>query len=164
MTSSGAVFIPTFRGPIEAYTKKSIKSFLPRVRSHYEYDDLYQEAVTVYLWCKKRYTTVDNPAWFMAMYKRGLQIRFCDILKACSKQWPLVPLDNTIPHGTTDCDGLLAVALKQMPKEILDALVTLATCGTRVVRSVAETESSSAVGLPSRFAYNCKVQAIQYLK
>lgn len=164
MTSSGAVFIPTFRGSIENYTKKSIKSFLPRVRSHYEYDDLYQEAFTVFLWCKKRYTTVDNPAWFMAMYKRGLQIRFCDILKACSKQWPLVALDDTSPRGTTDCEGLLSVALKQMPKELLDALVAMATCGTRVVQSVVEIKSSSAVSLRPRSAYNCKVQAIQYLK
>lgn len=104
-------FLPQWRGPVEGYAKNQIQKLLPRVKYFVEYDDLLQEAFEVYLFCRCRYTRVDNGAWFMALFKRVLYSRYARLVGAAA-QWSKIDEFGEIHEGLLVewCDGLLQTA------------------------------------------------------
>lgn len=106
-------FLPQWHGPIEGYAKNQIRHLLPRVRHFTEYDDLLQEAFEVYLFCRMRYTTVDNAAWFMSLFKRVLYSRHAKLVVSAAPwlrhdEFEQVHEDLLVEW----CDGLLSTVGK----------------------------------------------------
>lgn len=64
---------PTWGGPIAGFTVNAIRKVFPMMANQYEFEDLLQEAQIKFLACCRAYSgKVDNPAWFMSLYKRAL--------------------------------------------------------------------------------------------
>lgn len=116
-----ARFIPAFRGSIEGYAVKAIHQLYPRVKHRFDLDDLYQEAAEAYLFCRRRYVTVDNPAWFMALYKQVLFSRFAELISDCCKHGKCIPLEE-LAEQQVNCAAELLVLVAQMPVELLEVI------------------------------------------
>lgn len=68
---------PKWEGPFEAWSRKFVAANLWRVSALVEYEDAVQECAVVFSRCCKYYIgTVDNPAWFMALYIRSVNNTF----------------------------------------------------------------------------------------
>lgn len=135
MPSEAVRFIPAFRGPIEGYAVKAIHRLYPQVKHRYEYEDLYQEAAEVYLSCRRRYV-VDNPAWFMALYKLCLFSRLANIVNNCCKhgrcesfealfEVESEPRSFSHPQMEVACVAELTVLINQIPMELAEVVQAL---------------------------------------
>jgi DNA-directed RNA polymerase specialized sigma24 family protein len=116
-------FLPQWRGPLEGYAVKTIHKMLPRLFPTYEFDDLYQEAYTVYLLCVKRYSkAVDNPAWFMSLFKVCLKHRLIDMIKRAFKTVKTVPIEVEQITASVEQEGALNHVLGKLPAELAEML------------------------------------------
>lgn len=70
MTRPRLPYKPKWSREIHGYAHNAIRSFWPALSPWYEWEDLMQEARLTFVLCSNRYTgVVDNPAWFMALFK-----------------------------------------------------------------------------------------------
>lgn len=116
-------FLATWEGPINGYAVNYVNANLWRLYNRYNFDELVNEAFLVY--CKVSITyanKVDNPKWFMALYKTALSNRMHDLSKTINQ---LVE-DCEEPYKgsslVTSNDGYLEVLLNQAPSEISSVL------------------------------------------
>jgi hypothetical protein len=71
--------VPEWRGPFEGWAKRWVAENYWRVQNHVgSPEDALQECALIFTYCIKYYgETVDNPAWFMALFKISVQRRWC---------------------------------------------------------------------------------------
>ena len=116
-------FIPKWRGPVEGYAVNQIRKLLPRVNHSHDPDDLYQIAFEVYLFCKQRYKAVDNPAWFMALYKRCLFTRFADELAEAFRISLAYSAElSNLTEQTEECSGGLNISIAKAAETLAKAI------------------------------------------
>lgn len=73
LTDRKQKYIPVFEGPLEGFAVNYITKNFWRVDSNiFDREDLLQEAHCLFLKMKGMYRKVDNPKWFMALYKVAL--------------------------------------------------------------------------------------------
>ena len=129
------VFEPEWHGEIEGYTVNYVQKHYWRVQRTMPREDVMQEAVCVFLRCKRRYQ-VREPKHFMALYKTALSNAFndwstadtedrvmvYDVLKY-SDHGEIFEQIITEPRvGEIENDGYLATMIRQAPQEVLMVL------------------------------------------
>lgn len=121
-------YAPKWDGSIGGWATNHVAANLWRVRRTHDFDDLLQEAQLVFLRCAKRYPELDAPQHFMALFQRALTNKVHDLANAATKMSAEVP-EPTAPGGAPwegagelECDGELAVKLRQAPSEITQVL------------------------------------------
>jgi hypothetical protein len=118
MLNANAMVKPRYYKPkwspeLEGYAYNAIRRRWPQLAPWYEWEDLMQEAQLVYLVCAKRYNgRVDNPAWFMALFKTAWQRRLADLIKAIPKYSLLEGLDVDSMQTTGATDMLVDLSIK----------------------------------------------------
>lgn len=150
-------FRAQWRGSVEGYAVNQLSKLLPRLHHLYDRDDLYQESFEVYLQCKLRYEHhVDNPAWFMSLYKRCLFSRYAVLLRTGALAAKLVSDDTLQPSESkllytygqyTYDDGSLVVMLQKLPCELLEMLQELINESTELGK-----------GIPSILKHNARLK------
>ena len=122
---------PMWTGPLEGYVKNHLHKNYWKVESHMEYQDTLQEAYLLFLKLKEKYSTVETPQHFMALYKTSWANKFTDFANTDTALRQLECLypqsDELTVHESesfndhaseTDNDGMLAVMIEQAPTEI----------------------------------------------
>lgn len=110
------------------------------------YEDAHQEAYCVFLRCKARYRgKVKEPKHFMALFKTAFQRRFVDLGRADVKRRAEQPLPESQNEdgderqyeqiGELDNDGLLAVMIKEAPREVRMVLSLLLDAPSELVEA-----------------------------
>ena len=136
------MFEPSYVGPIQGWTVNFCHANLWRVASTQEWDDLMQESFLVYLRVKNRYTEIETPQHFMALYKRAWIHHFTDLAYKDSHQRHVVSENSLTPEGEESSfeaigelhhDGDLAIMLKQAPNEILMVLNLFLNAPTELI-------------------------------
>lgn len=77
---------PEWEGPIKGWTINFIKRNYWRVASHYEFEDLLQEAYIKYLQICNAYPNVMQPAHFMRLYQVALRNHMHDLANAVTRE------------------------------------------------------------------------------
>lgn len=121
-------FHPQWPGPIEGYSINLIKRYFPRLQAAYEFEDLIQESYIKFLQCQKCYAgKINNPAWFMSLYKRALINQFNTFLERVTRynfisyedlEQITGPLNRTDPGSEIDVMNVV----KGLPEEFLSVL------------------------------------------
>lgn len=84
-------FRPTWNKAIRGYAYNLTRSFWPKLRRYYAWEDLAQEAYLTFERCAHRYSgKVDNEVWFVALFKTAWYQR----LLALSARTPRGLLDS----------------------------------------------------------------------
>lgn len=133
MRRQAVPFVPRWVGPIQGHAINQARRFYPQLAAHFEFEDLLQESYIVFLRCKRRYHgKVDNPAWFMSLFKTALHNQFLKLISS-RPGYNLIEdyAEDSIrePVGDTENSGFLSHLLSQLPVEILQLLrdATLST-------------------------------------
>lgn len=139
-------FLPQWRGPVEGYAVNSVRRVLPRLIKYHDFEDLFHESFHVYLSVKARYAPpVDNGAWFMALYKRCLAMRFADLAARAMRYAPEVATDELPESAAIDWhDGYLMLALRQLPRELVETLKMIASAPSELVDALGTRTVSTA--------------------
>lgn len=119
-------FTPCWKGPIEGFTVNIIRRFYPQVAGSYEFEDLLQEAYIKFLVCCRVYKNkIDNPAWFMSLYKQALTNQLITIVQR-HRRYSFVEYQDpgTLPETPADSCEIIQV-LKSLPKELLEVLTIM---------------------------------------
>ena len=88
-------FTPRWEGAIKGHAVNTVKSFFPKLCADHEFDDLMQEAYIVFLKCSRRYRdTVDNPAWFMSLFRNSLRNKLINMSALCKLTVDIDVLDQ----------------------------------------------------------------------
>lgn len=138
------MYEPTWDGPIAGYATNQVANLHWRVARTMDWDEAKQEACLVFCRCRDRYRgKVTEPAHFMALFKTALERRFIDLARIDVRRRSEVPLpvtrdedDNESPFeqvGELDNDGLLAVMVKQAPREVRMVLSLLLDAPSEIV-------------------------------
>lgn len=141
---------PVWSGPFKAYTEKYLHKNLWRVSRTCDFDDAMQEARIVFLDCSRRYAHVDNPAWFMSLYKRSLAGRLADLstadtrYRSTSGALMCDVLAEDAEHdieavGELANEGELMTALRQAPAEVQTVLSFLLNAPSEILELVTAT-------------------------
>ena len=110
-------FTPRWQGPIQGHAVNTVKSFFPKLCADHEFDDLMQEAYIVFIKCSRRYKgVVDNPAWFMALFRNALRNKLINITGQCRYTLSLENLDDE--PSITDNEGYLACVFSELPVQV----------------------------------------------
>lgn len=115
-------FRPQFKGPIEGYLVNTINRNYWRVEKVMSREDLYQDGVMIFCLVRTRYARiVDNPAWFMSLYKRALNNHIHDVARVQRKLSEQDALPDQI-ESTTDSIEAAEVAglFEQAPPEVAE--------------------------------------------
>lgn len=112
-------------GVFEGYARNYVSRNLWRVSAYLgDRDDALQQCALTFYECKARYQNhVDNPAWFMALYKRALMMDFADISR---KDFRL--RDTPMPLADEPVDfnaGPLISSINQCSDDIKELLVAI---------------------------------------
>jgi len=77
------IYIPEWKGVFENWTKAYVAKNAWRVRSHLgDFEDVMQACGEAFADCVRLYAgKVDNPRWFMSLYKQAVITRFIDWAK-----------------------------------------------------------------------------------
>ncbi len=122
---------PEFKGPIEGYVVNFLKKNFWRIANTHEYEEALQEAHVVFLRCASRYTMIEEPQHFMALFKtawtnqfndlsnRATDVRATQVQRGAEDEDADAGLDVV---GELENAGQLAVMIKQAPKEVLMVL------------------------------------------
>jgi len=97
-----------------------------RLAPWYEWDDLMQEAYLVFARCQRHYAgKVDNPAWFMALFKVSWRRRMVKLFNQCPA-YSLFEDCETLPESAVadDVQEILEL-LEAVPSELKLALLDL---------------------------------------
>lgn len=112
-------FVAEWEGPIEGYTVTSVNKSLWRFEGRLEREDLLQEAYLVFIKVRSKYANnVDNPKWFMSLYKTALANKLHDL----SKGTKTTSLDSEYVEGEEYSEGYLLKLLEQAPEEVASVL------------------------------------------
>ena len=88
---------PNWSPELAGYVHNSIRRYWSTLAPWYQWEDLAQESQIVFLLCRRRYTgVVDNPAWFMALFKTAWQNRLVDLTVAIPRYSLLEGLDHSV--------------------------------------------------------------------
>lgn len=119
---------PEFKGPIEGWVVNSLKKNLWRIAATHTYEEAMQEAHMVFLRCAQRYPDMDTPQHFMALFQVSWVNEVHDLSKLATNAREAVSLDQLTYSdegytpleviGEVENDGVLAVKLRQAPKEV----------------------------------------------
>lgn len=106
---------PKWTRELEGYAYNAIRRRWPRLAPWYEWEDVMQEAYLVFLLCANRYGgAVDNPAWFMALYKTAWSRRLTDL----AKRIPLYSLFEGLDNAGFDPSAGSPTALADMAMRV----------------------------------------------
>lgn len=131
MTNSGKriKFTPRWPGAIEGHAVNAVRKWFPALCAEHEFDDLLQEAWVVFHRCKERYPNIDNPKWFMAVFRTSLQNRLMNMAARCGRMISLdaspslpveepsvAPIEERGP-GLLGLNEIVARVLREVPEE-----------------------------------------------
>lgn len=122
-------YLPEWEGPIEGWTVNFLAKHHWKVARTMPREDAMQEAVVVFLRLRRKYCMRDvdpvtDPPHFMALYKTSWQRHFIDLANADTEDrvCTSMPEDHEGVEreqtGCTDNDGVLAVMVRQAPREV----------------------------------------------
>lgn len=107
-------FLAEWDGPIEGYTVKYVSKW--NYNNLFELQEMIHEGYLVFTKTKIKYAnSVDNPSWFMSLYKTSLRNRLVDLTK---RKIILESLDQEYNLGSYEMDGYLLVLINQAPEEL----------------------------------------------
>lgn len=123
-----APFVPSFEGPIEGWVVNGMKVNFFRVERTMTREDYLQEAYLVFLRVASRYE-VEEPRHLMALYKTAWTNHLNDLATEDTRQRMFAPIpykrgedgeegEMLEPMGEADCDGTLAIMLRQAPADV----------------------------------------------
>jgi DNA-directed RNA polymerase specialized sigma24 family protein len=126
------MYTPEFHGPIEGYLMNQITKDLWRVANTHDRQDLMQEGVLVFLRCAAKYSIIDTPQHFMALFKTAWAHHLNDLSVKATKARVMVSETHLDPEdgsewnreaiGETDNAGALTLMVQQAPREVLMVL------------------------------------------
>jgi len=130
---------PEFQGAVEGYIVNSISRNYWRVRRLMDREDLFQEAMVVYLKTARAYPALDTPQHFMALFKVAWINRLNDLSKmdtrnraeTVSTESVFLNLKNTV--GETDSPGSVSLMVQQAPKEVQTVLSLFLTAPSEIL-------------------------------
>lgn len=151
-----ALFVPVYEGPIEGWVVNYLKKNFWRVKNAMEYEDLMGEAYLLFLELGKRYTDIDNPKWFMAMFQRCFMNRIADLSSTDSDLRKNPTLSDLTPeedsgdssfmqflvdsvHGDLETDGMVEIMLDQAPDEIKQTIRLILNMPSEILSKVIDT-------------------------
>lgn len=124
-----ALWEPAWKGPIEGWTVNFTAKNLWRVAPLYEFEDLIQDAYTVFLRCVRAYPEVFEPAHFMSLYQRSVMRHVIDLSNCRSAERQVRPpkgelreeLRERIAQPSKDLQEVdLNLLLEDAPKALQD--------------------------------------------
>ena len=116
-------FKPTWEGPVEGYVVNFLMANLWKIERTCPREDAMQEAYCIFLRCKRKYD-VKEAKHFMALFKTAWYHHFTDLANLDTKHRAEVrmPVDvegETVELvGETDNDGMLAIMIREAPREV----------------------------------------------
>lgn len=141
-------YTPRWSGPIEGYTINILRRIYPRFAGQMEFEDLVQEAHIKFLVCARCYSkpssrwgTVDNGAWFMALYKRSLDNQLKTLLQRQSRY-------SFLDYGRDEIIAELYVT-KNNPSEDVAILELLASLPQELAGVLALLVKGVRAGVPT---------------
>lgn len=160
------LFEPKWEGVFESYTASYVLKNLWRVQRTCDFEDAMQEARIVFLDCSRRYgATVDNAAWFMALYKRALASQFHNLSSIDTRHKQFAVLSDVTredqpdpePIGSLDNEGALVLLIRQAPDEVRAVLSLMLNAPVEVVDMI-----SAAMRVPQK-ARACSLRLCKML-
>lgn len=135
-----------FKGPIEGYVVNFLAKNYWRVQRSIPRDDCMQEAIVVYLRCKRKYPDVEDKH-FMALFKTAWGNHFTDLSNSDTSRRAEVSesdrlefqqraggMDELAEHvGDLENDGYLSTMIRQAPREIAMVLSLFLDCPSELL-------------------------------
>lgn len=134
-----AKFTPSWEGSIEGWVVNFINKQLWRVRPHFEFDDLYQDAYMFFLVCTERYPEVVDPPHFMSLFQRCFSNRINDLASRRTKDRVFAYYDENSEIGPPTSGDILMRQQKTCPEMMQADLDLLLDDAPPAVRALAET-------------------------
>lgn len=119
---------------VKGYSVRTIRGWYGTLSRQYEFDDLMQEAYLVFLRCSDK-LKVDNPRWFMALYKRSLHWRLCDLVSAMQPYSYLEEVSEVVELVAFDTSTEVFEVLESMPFELRLVAADLSRPVARLLKS-----------------------------
>ena len=121
-------------GPHEAWARGFVKTNQWRVDRLLTYEEAVQECALIYVRCCRFYEgKVDNPKWFMALFKRAVERGFHTFSLLNNRQIELCAEDAITRPQIDFSDGPLYAALSKASDELKDVLRVLATAPSELM-------------------------------
>jgi DNA-directed RNA polymerase specialized sigma24 family protein len=126
MPQSTAGFQPRWPGACENYARKFVANNHWRVRAILEPEDALQECAVVFCRCAKLYAgRIDNPAWFMAVFKTALLHYFTSLARINQRQLRVraaIAEQARLTPAYVPASGPLAAAMAEASAELRQVL------------------------------------------
>lgn len=122
-----ANYTPIFPGPIQGWFVNYSRANYWKVKRTLPWEDLEQEAYVVFLRCKRKYPELDTPQHFMSLFQRAWINHFTDLANRDTQDRVVVSQIGESSDGSeisfesvgeVDNDGMLAIMIKEAPREI----------------------------------------------
>lgn len=113
-------FFPVYKGAIEGFVKNySVKNLWRVESSVHSLDDIFQDSYILFLELKKKYgKDVNNPKWFMSLYKVSFINYFNKLSNRRTDFYDLKNLDIFNNKDFSSDDSYFSVLLSEAPHEI----------------------------------------------
>lgn len=114
----------SWEGPIEGYVVNFLTKNHWKIARLMSRDEAMQEAWCIYARCLNKYCDVTEPQHFMALFKTAWSNHFTDMANEDTASRVIGPMPineegyEVEPVGETDNDGMLAVMIKEAPREV----------------------------------------------
>lgn len=143
------MYNPVFEGPIEGYVVKYLKNNGWKLRALMDYEDMLQEAKLLFLMLKGRYSEMDTPQHFMAIFKTSWNNHVIDLAKKDSQIRAHI-LESDMSYnseeesyesfftniiGEVENKGLLNLKISQAPNEVRMVLSLFLNAPTELLDS-----------------------------
>ncbi len=173
-----------WEGEIEGYVVKTLHRELWRFVKIMSFEDAYQEAYVKFMEIAERYSgKVDNPRWFMSLYKVALANRITDFANIRNRMRRLVCFsemqdeNDPIPYeekllGSEDTaysEMLLEEVLEDAPEHVRQVLTLLANMDTEMLSVIAQSweqrgkrKEDGNEFLCKMLGYNCRQVDLLY--
>lgn len=151
---------------MRSWTASYVKKNLWKVASaRGDFDDLMQDCWIVFHRCRTKYSgIVDNPAWFMSLYKRAIACEFIDMAKDATNNRHEIVMSNVgalNEDGTTSFDlgevvgelsneGEMRVMIRQAPSEVRAVLAIMLNAPLEVLEMLQEAFKTGACSKVNR--------------
>lgn len=144
------MFVPVYEGPIAGFVKNYLRKHFWRVDRFREMDDVIQDSYELFLILKNRYQDkVDNPAWFMALYRVSFVNFITNMSYKNSRSHAEVyqgslslnledveVIDFFSIMGDLENNGYSRVLLRQAPSEVKSVINLMLNCPTEMFEAV----------------------------
>lgn len=128
---------------------RTLNKNLWRFKTAMSFDDAYQEAYVKFLeLCEKYGETVDNPRWFMGLFKRTLANLVTDLANTASRLRRQVCFtelqvdDSEVPYQELlrgdDSDASLEILLEEAPEHVRQVLALLSNSDSAMLGVLAQ--------------------------